>query len=88
MRRTVKRVIDGDTFEVKTKIGTFEKVRIANYNAPELNQKGGTKAKNDLKKLIEGKEVTLVTKGTSYDRVVADVRIKRKKVSNLMSKKK
>jgi endonuclease YncB( thermonuclease family) len=88
MRRTVKRVIDGDTFEVTTKIGTFVKVRIANYNAPELNQKGGIKARNDLKKLIEGKEVTLVIKGTSYDRVVADVRINRKKVSNLLDKMK
>lgn len=86
MRRTVKKVIDGDTFEVKTKVGETIRIRIANFNAPELNQRGGKAAKKDLKNLIEGKTVTLVPKGKSYGRVVADVRINRKKVSNLMKK--
>jgi endonuclease YncB( thermonuclease family) len=84
MRRTVKKVIDGDTFEVKVKIQDTNFVRIAKFSAPELNQFGGQSAKRKLKRLIEGKIVTLVPKGRSYGRIVADVRLNGKKVSNLM----
>lgn len=86
MRRKVTRVIDGDTFEVGTKIGDTNRVRIAGYNAPELNERGGKKATKKLKDLIEGEMVSLVPKARSYGRVVADVRIGRKKVSKMMKK--
>ncbi len=87
MKRKVKRVIDGDTFEVVTKIGDTNRVRIAGYNAPEPNRKGGKKATSNLKNLIEGKTVSLVPKAKSYGRIVADVRINRKKVSKIMKTK-
>jgi len=86
MRRKVSRVIDGDTFDVKTKIGDTNRVRIAGYNAPELNERGGKKATKKLKELIEGKTVSIVPKARSYGRLVADVRIDRKKVSKMMKK--
>lgn len=84
MRRKVTRVIDGDTFEVKTKIGDTNRVRIAGYNAPEINEHGGKKAAKKLKYLIEGENVSLVPKARSYGHVVADVRISRRKVSKIM----
>ncbi len=87
MRRKVNKVIDGDTFEVITKIGETKRVRIANYNAPELNQPGGKKAAKKLKDLIDGKTVSIVPKGKSYGRVVADVRLNRKKISKMMKNK-
>ncbi|MCQ1536095.1 thermonuclease family protein [Methanosarcina sp. KYL-1] len=86
MRRKVTRVIDGDTFEVKTKIGDTNRVRITGYNAPELNERGGKRATKKLKDLIEGETVSLVPKARSYGRVVADVRIGRRKVSKMMKK--
>ncbi len=81
MRRTVTRIVDGDTFEVKTRIGNTRFVRLAGVNAPELNQYGGSTAMNRLTELIGGKTVTIVPVGRSYNRVVADVRYKRKSVN-------
>lgn len=49
MRRKVTRVIDGDTFEVGTRIGDTNRVRIAGYNAPELNERGGKKRLKSLR---------------------------------------
>lgn len=37
MKTEVTRVIDRDIFEVATKIGDTNRVRIAEYSAPELN---------------------------------------------------
>ena len=39
MKRTVKKIIDGDTFVVSRKIGNTNVVRLANVNAPEKYQK-------------------------------------------------
>ena len=52
MRRTVKKIIDGDTFVVNRKIGSTNKVRLANVDAPERYQFGGRKATNTLRGLI------------------------------------
>ena len=77
MRRKIKRVIDGDTFETHTKVNGTNFVRLANVNAPEKGQSGYHSAKQKLNKL-SGKTVTLTPKGRSYNRVVAVVRHKRK----------
>ena len=84
MRRTVKRIIDGDTFIVNRKIKGTNKIRLAGYNAPEKHQFGGTKATNRLRGLIGGKPITIIPRGRSYDRVVADVRVNRRNVSKRM----
>ena len=54
MRRTVKKIIDGDTFVVNRKIGDTNKVRLTNVDAPERYQFGGRKATNTLRGLIGG----------------------------------
>lgn len=81
-RRTVKKVIDGDTFLVSRKLQGTNRIRIAGFNAPELKERGGKVAADKLKKLIENKKVTIVPVGRSYNKFVACVREKRKKESN------
>jgi micrococcal nuclease len=76
IQRKVIRVIDGDTFEISRKFQGTNRIRIADLNAPELDMPGGLRAKNELKRLIEGKTVTLNPVARSYGRVVAHVRKK------------
>lgn len=80
MRRTVKRVLDGDTFQTYRKVNGSNFVRLADVNAPELNQFGGYAARDRLKRQIQGKTVTLQPVGRSYSRVVAKVRHNRRLV--------
>ena len=79
IQRKVKRIVDGDTLEVKNKIRGTNYIRIAGINTPEKRQRGYSSAKSKLNRL-KGKVVTLVPKGRSYNRLVADVRYKRRKV--------
>jgi len=81
IRRKVKQIIDGDTFIVSRRIGNTNVIRLAGVNAPEKYQFGGRKATNRLKGLIGGKTVTIVPVGRSYNRLVANVRNKRKSVN-------
>ena len=78
MRRRVQRVIDGDTFKVRTRVNGSQYVRIAGVNAPEKWQFGYAAAKERLRKQVQSKVVTLQSVGRSYDRVVARVRCKRR----------
>ena len=86
MRRTVIKVIDGDTFIVNRMVDGTNKIRLANVDAPELYQYGGRQSANALKHLIAGRQVTLTLVGRSYDRVVADVRVRRKSVNRSMNR--
>jgi len=84
-KETVTRVIDGDTFETASR---KRSVRLANVNAPEKNQRGGTAATNALKSLIKGKEVTVDTKARDvYGRTVANVKVGAKSVNRAMNSK-
>jgi len=78
IRRKVRRVIDGDTFETCRKIQGSHRVRIAGKNAPERYQSGGSRATAKLRKQIQGKTVTLQPVGRSFGRIVAKVRHKRR----------
>ncbi len=80
IRRKIKRIIDGDTLIVMNKIRGTNYIRLAGINAPEKGQKGYQAAKARLSRFI-GKTVTIIPKGRSYNRLVADVRYKRKKVA-------
>ena len=80
IRRKVKKVIDGDTFQTYTKVRGSNYIRIAGKNAPEKHQFGGKQSTQKLKKQIQGKVVTLKPVGRSYSRVVAKVRHKRRLV--------
>ena len=86
MRRTVVKVIDGDTFVVNRKVDGTNRIRLANVDAPELNQYGGRHSANALRHVIAGRQVTITPVGRSYDRIVADVRLKRKSVNRLMDR--
>jgi len=79
MRRKIKRIVDGDTLKTYRKIEDTNYIRIAGMDAPERGQSGYAAAKTKLQKL-KGKVVTLIPKGRSYNRIVADVRYKRKKI--------
>ena len=81
IRRKVKQIINGDTFIVNRKIGKTNVVRLAGIHAPEKHQFGSKKATNRLRGLIGGKTVTIVPVGTSYNRVVANVRSNRKSIN-------
>ena len=80
IRRTVKRVLDGDTFQTYRKVNGSNYVRLANKNAPERHQFGGAAATAKLKRQIQGKTVTLQPVGRSYSRIVAKVRHNRRLV--------
>lgn len=85
MKRTVKRVWDGDTFIVARKVQGTDRIRLANVYAPEKYQFGGSSATSKLKKLIGGKQVTLKPVGRSYNRFVAIVRHKRQSINKKMN---
>jgi endonuclease YncB( thermonuclease family) len=74
----VKRVIDGDTFEVTPKWKWKDKegdiIRASKYNTPEENEPGYENAKKKLKELIEEKEVELINPlRITYGRLLCDV---------------
>ncbi len=81
IRRKVVKVIDGDTFVVSRKIGGTNRIRLANVNAPERTQFGGRRATSRLRGLIRGRTVTIVPVGRSYNRVVAKVSHRRRRVN-------
>ena len=54
-------------------LNMFNKIRLKNIDAPEIDTPQGEKAIRYLKQLLEGKRVTFKPVGISYDRVVADV---------------
>jgi endonuclease YncB( thermonuclease family) len=70
----VTNIVDGDTIDVQLQSGPI-RVRIWGIDAPEHDQPYGTKAKERLAKLVDGREVELEPAGQtkSYDRMVARV---------------
>lgn len=81
----VKKVIDGDTIEIKD--GT--RVRIANLDTPELGASGGQAAKRKLQKILpRGTQVGMSDEqAKSYGRSVRKVTLKGKPITKLMKKK-
>lgn len=82
-RGKVKRIIDGDTFELRGS----ERVRIAKLNAPELDEKGGQSAKQKLRqKMPPGTEVGLSKPvAKSYGRNVRKVTVNGRNVAKTLS---
>ena len=87
IRRTVKKVIDGDTFVVSRRIGNSNVVRLSNVNAPEKRDYGGRKATNVLRGMIGGRQVSVSPVGRSYGRVVAKVTQNRRNINKRMKSK-
>ena len=69
----VTRVIDGDTFEIRTQTGG-KTIRLDNVDTRESGQIGAFAATNYLKILIEGKGVMIQERGIGkYGRTLAHV---------------
>lgn len=61
------RVVDGDTLVIGQ-----ERIRLRNYNAPEIHEPGGPQAKAKLERLTNGKQVHCDPKARDrYARLVA-----------------
>ena len=72
----VTRVIDGDTFEIRTQTGS-KTIRLDNIDTRESGQIGAFAATNYLKTLIEGKVVTIQERGIGkWGRTLAHVWLK------------
>ena len=87
MKRTVTKVIDGDTFVVNRKINGTNYVRLADVDAPEKYARGGKTATNTLKGMIAGRTITVNPVGRSYNRVVANVSYHRKSINRKLQQK-
>lgn len=84
-KEEVTRVIDGDTFETASR---KKAVRLASVDAPEKGQRGAGKARETLKKLIQGEEVRIDTVARDkYGRAVARVYLGRESVNKKMQRK-
>jgi len=80
VKRKVKRVVDGDTFELYHQLNGSRFVRIAGMNAPEKYTSVGRRATNSLRGKIGGKTVTIRPVGRSYGRIVGKVFHSRKQM--------
>ena len=76
-------IVDGDGLCVGADMGGIE-VRVADFNAIELNQPGGRDAKEVLRKIAFGKSVSCVAGKRSYDRTVAACYLDGRSLGDLM----
>jgi micrococcal nuclease len=76
-------IVDGDGFCVGRERGGVE-VRLADFNACELGERGGDAAKQSLRQIAFGKTVECVAGRRSYDRVVAQCTVDGQNVGALM----
>ena len=84
-RRKIQDIVDGDTVKVRKRVRGSQYIRLSGVNAPERGQKGYSKAKKRLSPL-KGKTVTVIPKGKSYGRTVADIIYKRKSIAKRLKK--
>jgi endonuclease YncB( thermonuclease family) len=88
----VRYIGDGDGLCVgaSTDPSTWIEVRLADFNAPELNAPGGRAAKAALERIAMGRAAECVAGGgrngrvVSYDRVIAVCRIGGRRIGDLM----
>lgn len=76
-------IVDGDGLCVGADMGGIE-VRVADFNAIELNQPGGRDAKETLRRIVFGRSVSCVAGKRSYDRVVAVCYLGERSIGDLM----
>ena len=70
----VRRVIDGDTFEVAGPGGVRVRIRLRRTNAPEMDEPGGPEAKAALERKIGGKRIHLKSYARGrYGRTIAEI---------------
>lgn len=59
-------------------------VRLADFDAPELNEPGGQRAKRLLASIVMGRSLTCRAGRRSYDRIVAHCRLDERPLGNLL----
>lgn len=80
----VVQVIDGDTYKVLDK-GRLKVIRLANVDAPEMDQYYGKLVKAAVSKLILGKTIGLdERRPDKYGRMIADLTINGKNLDSLL----
>ncbi len=80
------RVVDGDTIQAEAK-GKEIKIRLAEIDAPEMNQPFGKQSKNFLNRLLYEKDVTLISKGEDrYGRTLGEIYANGESANALMIK--
>ena len=78
----VVEITDGDTFKTK-----FSVIRLENVDAPELNEPGGSAAKQKLSSLISNEEIVYEEKARDkFARKIAQVWVNRTNVNDAMNK--
>lgn len=88
-RCRVLAIVDGDTIDCRRLFyfGQSQRMRLAYVDAPESKQQFGEEAQKYLKKMLQGRIVTLnVADMDRYGRVVADVYLGRESVSETLIK--
>ena len=79
-------VVDGDTIRAEAK-GKEIKIRLVEIDAPEINQPFGTQSKNYLKRLLNEKDVTLISQGEDrYGRTLGEIYANGESANTLMIK--
>jgi len=76
-------IVDGDGMCVGKDQGGIE-VRLADFNACEMSDPGGKAAKENLRKIVFGKQVECVAGKRSYDRVVARCTVDGQSIGELL----
>ena len=80
------RVVDGDTIRAEAK-GKEIKIRLVEIDAPEMNQPFGAQSKNFLKRLLNEKDVTLISQGEDrYGRTLGEIYANGESANALMIK--
>lgn len=82
----VRYIVDGDGLCVgnTTNPGEWIEVRLQDFYAPELREKGGQAAKLTLDKIAMGKQVTCVADHRSWDRIVAHCTVQGFSIGDVM----
>ena len=79
-------VVDGDTIRAEAK-GKEIKIRLVEIDAPEINQPFGAQSKNFLNRLLNEKDVTLISQGEDrYGRTLGEIYANGESANALMIK--
>ena len=80
------RVVDGDTIRAEAK-GKEIKIRLVEIDAPEMNQPFGAQSKNFLNRLLNKKDITLISQGEDrYGRTLGEIYANGESANTLMIK--
>lgn len=84
----VRYVGDGDSLCLgpSRSPASWIEVRLADFNAPELHDQGGAKAKRRLNAIAMGRTLVCRAKHRSYDRIVARCTLNGRSVGTLLRK--